>query len=85
MFAVVIDKVLICGYDEDGKKNPNLVTYVFDMEKEDLKAPLNHDDYIVIAEDEIEYSFWSQALTEEGSRKKVHYDSFLIRIALITK
>lgn len=84
IFAEVIDKVYIGGYDELGNKNPNLITYVFDMANDNLTSS-EGDDYVVIGEEFIKYPFWSHILQSDGARRKVYFDGFPIRIALKTK
>lgn len=84
IFAEVIDKVYIGGYDELGNKNPNIITYVFDMANDNL-ASSDSDDYVVIGEEFVKYPFWSQVLQDDGARRKIYFDGFPIRIALKTK
>ena len=40
------------------------------------------DNYIVIGEEFIKYPFLSHTLQNDGARRKVYFDDFLIRIVL---
>ena len=84
IFAEVIDKVYIGGYDDLGNKNPNIITYVFDMANDNLSSS-DGDDYVVIGEEFVKYPFWSHVLQDDGARRKVYFEGFPIRIALKTK
>ena len=84
VFSETIDRVIIGGVDETGKRNPQLVTYVFDMATDDYKKS-SIQDYVVIADDYIDYEFWTYDIQDNGARKRKHLDGFPIRIALKTK
>ena len=78
VFSELIDRVIIGGKDNNGEFNPQLVTYVFDMDDNSSKSK----EYTVIAEQDVKYSFWTFDLQEDGSRRKKKLESFPIRVAI---
>ena len=78
VFSELIDRVIIGGKDNSGEFNPQLVTYVFDMDDNSSKSK----EYTVIAEQDVKYSFWTFDLQEDGSRRKKKMESFPIRVAI---
>lgn len=85
VFSEVIDRVIVGGIDENGNYNPHLITYVFDMTNKDYKNHNNSDDYLIADTQNIEYSFWTYKLLDNGSRKRIYRDSLPIRVALKCK
>ena len=45
VFNTMIDRIIVGGYDEEGNKNPQLVTYVFELDKSDVELK-NSEKYI---------------------------------------
>ena len=84
VFNSMIDRIIVGGYDEEGNKNPQLVTYVFELDKSDIELK-NSEKYVVIGSLDCEYEFWGYDLNEFRYRTRVHYTSFPIRIAIKTK
>ncbi len=78
MFSDLIDRVIIGGKDNNVEFNPQLVTYVFEMDDNSLTSK----EYTVIAEQDVKYSFWTFDLQEDGSRRKKKLESFPIRVAI---
>ena len=78
VFSELIDRVIIGGKDNNGEFNPQLVTYVFDMDDNSSTSK----EYTVIAEQDVKYSFWTFDLYEDGSRRKKKMESFPIRVAI---
>ena len=46
---------------------------------------LDDNNYTLISEVDCEYECWGYAIDEYGHRKRIHYDSFPIRIAIKNK
>lgn len=78
MFSDLIDRVIIGRKDNNGEFNPQLVTYVFEMDDNSLTSK----EYTVIAEQDVKYSFWTFDLQEDGSRRKKILESFPIRVVI---
>ncbi|MDE6947770.1 MAG: recombinase family protein [Anaeroplasmataceae bacterium] len=83
VFNATIDKIIIGGIDADGNKLPRLITYVFDMSNQTTNTL--DDDYTIISEVNCKYECWGYAIDEYGYRKRIHYDSFPIKIAIKNK
>ena len=84
VFNTMIDRIIVGGIDEEGNKNPQLVTYVFDLDKNDLEVK-NSENYVVIASLDCQYDFWVYELNEFRYRTRVRCESFPIRVAIKTK
>ena len=84
VFNATIDKIIIGGIDADGNKLPRLITYIFDMSNQTC-TNLDDNNYTIISEVDCEYECWGYAIDEYGHRKRIHYDSFPIRIAIKNK
>lgn len=78
VFSELIDRVIISGKNNNGEFNPQLVTYVFEMDDNSSTSK----EYTVIAEQDVKYSFWTFDLQEDGSRRKKKLESFPIRVAI---
>lgn len=85
VFSEVIDRVIVGCIDENGNYNPHLITYVFDMSNNDYKVSNKNDDFVVVDTQNIEYSFWTYELLDNGSRKRIYMNSLPIRVALKCK
>ena len=74
VFSELIDRVIVGGKDNNGEFNPQLVTYVFDMDDNSSKSK----EYTVISKLDVKYSFWTFDLQEDGSGRKKRWNHFLL-------
>lgn len=80
---VILDKIIVGGYDENGNKIPYQVTIVFDIE---CSREINTDkDYFVIGEFNCKYQFYSFDIEDIRFRKKVKVEGFPVKIAVKVK
>lgn len=80
---VILDKIIVGGYDENGNKILYQVTIVFDIE---CSREINTDkDYFVMGEFNCKYQFYSFDIEDIRFRKKVKVEGFPVKIAVKVK
>lgn len=83
VFQLLIDKVVVGGYDVEGNKCPMMVTFIFDPSdrtycqyKKELGA------YTVLKEVSCPYDYYSFDNVNLVYKSKVHHNSFQVKIAI---
>ena len=79
VFDTLVSNIIIGGYDENGKENPYIVTYVFNTDKEEI---IEKADLVIVDKFLCDYEFTNFIVSKEGFRTRNKMHNFEVRIAI---